>query len=167
MVALSTHTREWTSAEWGDESEAVSACCALHPVSNLIGIGEGLDPDAVAAHDSESSPEALLVNGVSFTGRGDGPIASVPEKAEAASPAGLLIRKPADVKAPPFLLIHGTADRMVSPAQSAHMAELLKEAHVPFRYYLLEGVDHSSDPAWYQEPICDLIVKFFEKKLGD
>lgn len=167
MVALSTHTREWTSAEWGDESEAVSACCALHPVSNLIGIGEGLDPDAVAAHDSESSPEALLVNGVSFTGRGDGPIASVPEKAEAASPAGLLIRKPADVKAPPFLLIHGTADRMVSPAQSAHMAELLKEAHVPFRYYLLEGVDHSSDPAWYQEPICDLIVKFFENKLGD
>ena len=98
MVALSTHTREWTSAEWGDESEAVSACCALHPVSNLIGIGEGLDPDAVAAHDSESSPEALLVNGVSFTGRGDGPIASVPEKAEAASPAGLLIRKPADVR---------------------------------------------------------------------
>lgn len=56
---------------------------------------------------------------------------------------------------------------MVSPAQSAHMAELLKEAHVPFRYYLLEGIDHSSDPAWYQEPICYLIVKFFEKKLGD
>ena len=59
MVALSTHTREWTSAEWGDESEAVSACCALHPVSNLIGIGEGLDPDAVAAHDAEAKVASL------------------------------------------------------------------------------------------------------------
>jgi acetyl esterase/lipase len=44
--------------------------------------------------------------------------------------------------APPFLLIHGTADMVVRYAQSEVLAQALTEAGVPVRLVTIEGADH-------------------------
>ncbi len=43
----------------------------------------------------------------------------------------------------PILLLHGTADRRVSPRDAMDMAERLYELKRPFRMLLFEGGDHS------------------------
>ena len=44
--------------------------------------------------------------------------------------------------APPFLLVHGTADDMVPPRQSERLAEALTAAGAPVRTDLVEGASH-------------------------
>lgn len=164
MTALAPQRAEWDSPDWAGVSSKVQACCALHPVTNLIGIAEGLPPECQEAHDSPASPEALLVNGVAF-GRPTAGIAEDPAKAAAASPAGLLKRFRKGAAMPPFLLMHGSADRMVAPEQSALLYEALKAKGADAKYFLLKGADHSSDEAWYQKEVCEKITDFFRKAL--
>lgn len=46
-------------------------------------------------------------------------------------------------KTTPILILHGTSDWRVEPAQSLAMAEALLRCRHPFRYFLFEGADHS------------------------
>ena len=164
MTALSPKKCACDTAEWADFSSQVQAACALHPVTDLAAIADGLDDASQAAHASPASPEALLVNGIAFSGPSRG-IGADPARAAAASPAGLLRRCRKGSLKIPFLLMHGTADRMVSPRQSAALYEALKAKKADASYLLLKGVDHSSDPAWYQKAVCERITRFFEKSL--
>lgn len=165
MVALSGTRRGWDSGEWKDFSPSVQACCALHPVTRLSSLAEGLPPEGRAAHSGPASAEALLLHGISFSGAGRA-LDPREEEAAGASPEALLRRRRRGCALPPVLLMHGTADRMVSPLQSAALYERLRALGSPARYLLLEGVDHSSDPAWYQEEVSREIVRFFRKTLG-
>ena len=160
MTALSSGKSEWDSPEWPGVPSSVSCCCALHPVSSLRGIAEGLSRDARDAHATEAAPEALLANGVAFTA----PPKGLKEQLLQGSPIELLKDlKKKDI--PPFLLVHGSSDRMVSPLQSAKMFRALLEKDADARYVLLPGADHSSDTVWYQDSLNELIVSFFRKNL--
>ena len=64
-----------------------------------------------------------------------------------------------------MLLLHGSADTLVSPWQSAHMHEAQKKAGVDSSYILIEGADHGGI-MWYQEPVFQQVISFFEQKLG-
>lgn len=44
--------------------------------------------------------------------------------------------------APPFLLVHGTADAVVPYLQSEALARALTDARVPVRLVPIEGADH-------------------------
>ncbi len=66
---------------------------------------------------------------------------------------------------PPFLIMHGSGDRLVSPLQSARLYEALKSVKVDAEYVLVDGAGHGDLP-WYQKPVIDRVVTFFEKKLG-
>jgi dipeptidyl aminopeptidase/acylaminoacyl peptidase len=91
-------------------------------------MGEQARPDAVASADDPGSREALLI--------GAQP-ADAPDLAAAASPI-TYVRE----DAPPFLLVHGTADRFVPVAQSASLAEALQKAGAGVELLLIEGADH-------------------------
>ena len=112
-----------------------------------------------AWHNSPAASEALLVGGVTY---GTEPAASIPNnamKALWASPKGHL-----HANLPPFLIMHGTADKMVSKYQSEHLYKALKQLNVPAEFYLLEGAGHGDAP-WFQQPVIDLIVGWFKKHL--
>ena len=62
---------------------------------------------------------------------------SDPERAQAASPVEYV-----HAAAPPFLLLHGTADRLVPTRQSERLAVALEDVGASVALELLEGADH-------------------------
>lgn len=108
--------------------DAVAAVAAWYPPTDLVRMGAQARPDAVASADDPGSREALLI--------GAQP-AEAPAKAAAASPLAYV-----HPDAPPFLLIHGTADRFVPVAQSASLAGALEGAGNDVELLLLEDADH-------------------------
>lgn len=114
----------------GQDSEAgsVAAVAAWYPPTDLVHMGEQALPTAVARAGDPGSREELLVGAV---------LADNPDKAAAASPISYV--GPA---APPFLLIHGTADRFVPAAQSESLASELAKAGADVELLLIDGADH-------------------------
>lgn len=106
----------------------VGAVVAWYPPTDLERMGEQARPDAVARADDPGSRESLLI--------GAQP-ADAPDKARAASPITYV-----HPGAPPFLLIHGTADRFVPAAQSAGLADALARAGTAVELLLLADADH-------------------------
>ena len=109
-------------------NDGVGAVVAWYPPTDLERMGEQARPDAVARANDPGSRESLLI--------GAQP-ADAPEKARAASPISYV-----RAGAPPFLLIHGTADRFVPAAQSAGLADALAAAGTAVELLLLDGADH-------------------------
>lgn len=61
--------------------------------------------------------------------------------------------------APPFLLLHGTADSLVPVSQSDAFYETLTEAGVTAEYLRIEGAQHAG-PEFFQEEIKEKILAF-------
>ncbi|GAA3403481.1 MULTISPECIES: alpha/beta hydrolase [Pseudarthrobacter] len=112
----------------GATDDDVAAVAAWYPPTDLNRMGEQARPDAVARADDPGSREALLI--------GAQP-ADAPDKAKAASPLTYV-----HPDAPPFLLVHGTADRFVPVAQSASLTEALESAGAAVELLLIEDADH-------------------------
>ncbi|SIR67338.1 Prolyl oligopeptidase family protein, partial [Aeromonas sp. RU39B] len=66
---------------------------------------------------------------------------------------------------PPFLIMHGSADTLVSPKQSAQLYDALKAKHDKVEYVLVEGAEHG-DIHWYQPQIIERVVNWFKQTLG-
>jgi acetyl esterase/lipase len=64
-------------------------------------------------------------------------LSEIPEAVQAADPASY-----ASVTAPPFLLLHGTDDMLVSPSQTQHLHQALLAAGADSTRYLLAGANH-------------------------
>lgn len=66
---------------------------------------------------------------------------------------------------PPFLIMHGSSDSLVSPEQSATLFDILKKAGNRAEYVLVNGAEHG-DVHWYQPSVINKIVEWFSKTLG-
>jgi acetyl esterase/lipase len=99
---------------------AVSGCVAWYAPADLATTA----PDPADPH----TPEAALL--------GAAP-AAVPELARAASPVAH-----ATADAPPFLILHGTEDSVVPPAQSEALAAALGAAGADAGFRAVPGADH-------------------------
>lgn len=143
------------------QSSDVQAVATLYGISNLLNIGEGFSPEVQKVHQSPAVTEALLLNGSAFRDWPGAAIDSDKEKALAASPMGHL-----NGKKPPFLIMHGSADLLVSPVQSKQLYDGLKKSGNPADYVLLEGAEHGDDP-WYQQAVIERVVNWFKVKLGE
>jgi acetyl esterase/lipase len=96
--------------------------------SDLTSMGDQARPDAVARATDVGSRESRLL-GV--------PVRDAGARASAASPVTHV--HPA---APPFLLMHGDADRFVPVGQSEQLHAALREQGVDARLELVPGADH-------------------------
>jgi len=70
---------------------------------------------------------------------------------------------------PPFLIVQGTADRVVPVSQSERFAERLQSARVPVRLVLVDRGDHGLETPGEvpsAATISSLITAFFERELG-
>ncbi|TIC85621.1 alpha/beta hydrolase [Nocardioides sp. GY 10127] len=106
-------------------STALSRAICWYPPTDLPGIStdRGEDPT------TRDSPEALLVGG------------AIPERPDVARHASPLTHVHAG--APPFLLVHGTADSLVPHVQSERLRDRLADAGVPVELVSIEGAEHA------------------------
>lgn len=160
MLAMTGDTSDHDRGDWLDMSAAVQAAVSLYGISDLRNIGAGFSEAIGEVHASTASTEALLVHGVAFGDFAGATIGSDPAKAMAASPIGYL-----SGHKPPMLLMHGSADDLVSPVQSAQMVAALREREADIDYVVVEGAGHGDDP-WFQPALIEHVVAWFRKKLG-
>ncbi|MDE6950391.1 MAG: alpha/beta hydrolase [Lachnospiraceae bacterium] len=64
--------------------------------------------------------------------------------------------------APPFLILHGTKDKVVPIRQSEMLEEALKIHNVYHEVYFLEGAEHGTDE-FYQEEVLQKVAAFLER----
>ena len=106
----------------------VQGVVAWFPVTDLLGMPADIADAGAVPDTGPGSREALLLGA---------PAAAVPELARAASPL-----THAAAGAPPILLMHGTADDMVPPAQSIRLADALRAAGATVELELVPGATH-------------------------
>ena len=161
MMALTNGDKAFEQGDFLNQSSDVQAAATLYGISNLLNIGEGFPAAIQKVHESPAVTEALLVHGSAFRDWPGAAIGSDKQKALAASPMGHV-----NGKKPPFLIMHGSADTLVSPLQSAQLYKALKEEGNKADYVLLEGAEHG-DGHWYQQPVIDRVVSWFKATLGE
>jgi acetyl esterase/lipase len=105
-------------------SSAVSAVAAWYAPSDVAAVATDLGQDPA----DPGTREALLLGA---------PPAGVPEVAAQASPITHV-----SAGAPPFLLLHGEADRFIPPVQSVRLHTALVEAGAHAELLLYEEADH-------------------------
>ena len=159
MIATTMNEPRFDQGQYLNESSDVQACCTIFGPSDLETIDEGFPTEVQAYHDSRAASEALLVNGVVY-GRDPGHLLEeIPDKARAASPLGHM-----HPGLPPFLIMHGNNDHMVSQRQSDHLYEALCENGTEVEYVVLDKADHGDDH-WFQQPVIDYVVDWFRNHL--
>jgi dipeptidyl aminopeptidase/acylaminoacyl peptidase len=94
------------------------------------------------------TPEAELIGGAILENK---------EKAARANPIAYVTKD-----APPFLIVHGDADKLVPHNQSELLEAALKQAQVPVTFYTVKGGDHGG----FDDPkVRELVIEFLAKYL--
>lgn len=162
MLGTTNGETGWDKGEWLTVNSDVQAVVSLYGLSDLRSVGEGFSEATNAIHAANNVTEALLLHGPAFAEYPGGTIHTDEAKTLHASAIGHV-----DGSEPPILLMHGSADKLVSPWQSAHLFEALSAKHVKgCEYVLVEGAGHGDLP-WYQPPVIDRVVSYFVTHLGD
>lgn len=161
IVATTNGETQYDVGDFLDQSSDVQAAATIYGISDLANIGEGFSDDVQAVHASPAVTEALIVNGPAFATSKGASVLDTPEKTREASPIGHV-----DGNEPPFLIMHGSADQLVSPMQSVQLYQALEAKKQNAEYVLVEGAAHG-DITWYQPAIIDKVVEFFKQKLGE
>lgn len=157
MSGATNGEKNWDVGDFKEVSSDVQAVVSIYGISDLTTIGEGIGNENV--HASAAVTEALLLNGPAFKDFAGASVNADPQKAKAASPIGHV-----DGTEPPFLLMHGSGDKVVSPLQSKKMFEALQNEKVEAEYVLVRGAEHGDLP-WYQPGVISRVVNFFDRHL--
>lgn len=157
MAGATNGEKNWDVGDFKEVSSDVQAVVSIYGISDLTTIGEGIGNENV--HASAAVTEALLLNGPAFKDFAGASVNADPQKAKAASPIGHV-----DGTEPPFLLMHGSGDKVVSPLQSKKMFEALQNKKVEAEYVLVRGAGHGDLP-WYQPSVIFRVVNFFDRHL--
>ena len=162
LTAMAATTSGTTTFDKGDNLNVTSdikAAVDMYGLSDLTRIGDDYPEAIQKLHASAGATEALWVNGSSVFGGNDGGILAHPEAAKAANPITYISKTSA-----PLLLMHGTADTVVSPSQTDLLFQALQEKGVPSQRYLIPGAAHGG-VYWVQDKVLDVITNFFDKYL--
>lgn len=157
MVATTNGNRDFDKGEYLDQNSDVQAAVDLYGLSDLTNVGADFSKDIQEAHKSPAIPEAMLVNGIPW--QGGGSILSDLNKAKKANPITYISKN-----TPPFLLMNGDSDNVVSPSQTKILHEALIKHGVDSTRYVVKGADHAGF-LWYQPQIMDTVIKFLDKNL--
>ena len=128
-----------------DQPSDVQSVATLYGISNLLNIGAGFSEEIQEVHKSPAVTEALLINGPAFGTFPGMSIFQDPAKALNASPMGHI-----KTGLPPFLIMHGSKDNLVSPVQSEQLNKALIEKGIKTEYIVVEDAYHG-DIFWRSE----------------
>ncbi|ASS93817.1 alpha/beta hydrolase [Peribacillus simplex] len=147
---------EFDKGENLDQSSDVKAVIDLYGLSDLTRVGYGFSEEVQALHKSSSAPEGMWVNGPSVMSPG-GSIFDNLEKAAKANPITYITKD-----APPFLIMHGDKDALVSPNQTEILHENLINKGVDSTYYVVKGAGHGGTH-WVQPKVTKILINFLDK----
>ena len=106
-------------------------------------------------HNAPDSPESEFMGA---------PIPSIPELVRMANPCTYVNRE-----MPPFLIVHGSADRIVPVEQSIKLARTIKvvagEKRVTF--YQAEGAPHHGRIWWHEDWVADMCFDYLDRVLKE
>lgn len=159
MLGVTGNENEFDQGDFTDKRSDVQAVVTIYGISNLLNIGEGYSKEIQEVHASPAVTEALLVHGPAFASFKGSSILSDTIKAMHASPMGHIKKG-----LPPFLIMHGTADKLVSQVQSDQLYEALRKNGTDVQYVLVKNAGHA-DIYWFQKPIIEKVVNWFTDKL--
>lgn len=158
LTATTNNCKEFEVGENLSESSSVQAAIDIYGLSDLTKVGDDFSKAIQEAHASPSSPEAIFINGLSLFDKG-GSIKDNINFVEKANPITYISKS-----TPPFLLMHGDKDSLVSPSQTEILFEALLENGVDAHRYIVKNANHA-DKYWYQPEIINIIIKFLNKIL--
>ena len=127
-----------------EESDLVNAVVDFYGVADILNLGEY---HHAFDHDSEQSPEGMLLGGVP---------SKLKEQAMAASPVGNISE---DVEIPPIMVVHGDRDSLVHFTQSIRLVEALQAARKDVTFVRVSGADHGPG-VWSSERLV-MVADFF------
>ena len=143
LLGTSGGVKEWDSVGGSrDQSSSVQCVVDFFGPTDFTKMG--------GRHDDPQSPEARLIGG------------SVQEKKAEAVKANPITY--IDAKDPPFLILHGEADRTVPHGQSVLLQDALKKAGVESKLVSLPGAGHGG-PQFQTPENRKLILQFFDRHL--
>lgn len=140
-------------------SSEILAAVDLYGVSDLRQVASTFPDDVQNQYYSAGGVVSLFVNGLPDFGGVDGGILAHPIAAERANPINYITKNSA-----PMLLMHGTEDNVVSPAQTDLLFQALKNHGVEAERYLIPNANHSDD-YWFQTEVYELIAEFLIRRL--
>ncbi|MGW8956906.1 alpha/beta hydrolase fold domain-containing protein [Paenibacillus sp. NPDC055715] len=156
MTGTTNGLKEFDKGDHLDQSSSVQAAIDIYGLSDLTKVGEGFSQEVQEKHKSPSATEALWVNGTAVFGRG-GSILDHPEAAAAANPISYVTKDD-----PPFLIMHGDQDTLVSPNQTEILHNALVEKGVDSTRYVVKGAAHGGD-YWLQPEVTQVMIDFLNK----
>ena len=159
MGGVTSGIKEFDKGDNLNVSSDVQAVVDTYGVTDLGKIGADYSMAVQELHKSPGATEALWVNGSPVFGGKDGGVLADPKKLDAANPWKYI-----SSKTPPFLIMHGDIDTVVSPSQSALLHDALIAKGIPSTYYVVKNAKHGGD-YWVQPEISKLIIDFFDKNL--
>ena len=170
LAALAAVTNGEAAFETPDNaaySSEVDAVIDQFGPSNLLRLAEDFDPEFKAQHLAPGNPAAAFVFGPGTTNS----LADDVDAVAAADPSTHL-----DSATPPFLIFHGSADRIVSSSQTQLLHTALLAKGVTSTRYVVEGADHGDlavmlgDPEaalpWSTQELLGYVVEFLDRELG-
>jgi EmrB/QacA subfamily drug resistance transporter len=160
---------------WGESAGGYLAAMIglTTPVDAVVDFFGGSDLARLADDHDEPTRRALRSPGnhvAAFLGEPGRDLRDVPDAVAAADPATYV-----DATAPPFLLFHGSDDRLVSPSQSLLLHSALRAAGAESTRYVLRGANHGDlaflgDPdagrVWSTTTVLDLVTGFLRERLA-
>ncbi len=143
-----------------DVSSEVACVVDFYGVTDLSRMADGFDEKKVQAYNSPSACQALWLNGCTICGGVDASVTERPQEVQRYNPANYV-----DEHTPPFLLFHGTADTLVSAAETDIMFQALRAHGIEAERYLVEGAGHGG-AHWVQPEVQQVVLEFLRRHLG-
>jgi len=128
LLGTSNGHSEWDQGGHLDQSSSVQAVCDWYGPTDFLRMD---DVPGSMVHLSADSPESLLIGG---------DIRDHPEKTQLANPISYLDQHTSAI--PPFLIMHGSADRTVIPGQSSLLHQAMLERNLNSKLIIVEGAGH-------------------------
>ncbi|MBR1645381.1 MAG: alpha/beta hydrolase fold domain-containing protein [Selenomonadaceae bacterium] len=154
FAAVTNNAEMFNVGENLDVSSEIVAAVDLYGPSDLRQIAETFPVELQNLYNSAASVTSLFVNGIPAFGGVDGGILAHPVSAERANPINYITKNSA-----PMLLMHGTNDSVVSPAQTELLFKALLSQDVEAERYLITNAGHA-DEHWQQENVLGVITEF-------
>lgn len=159
MAGATNGDKQFDVGDYLNESSDVQAVVDFYGLSDLTKVGADYSPAIQKLHRSAGATEALWVNGSPVFGGIDGGIMANPKGAKAANPITYI-----SSQTPPFLLMHGDKDVIVSPSQTELLHKALIAHGLDSTRYIVKGAGHGG-VYWVQPDIVNLVIQFFNRTL--
>ena len=141
MLGTTGDVKDFDVGEHLDQSSRVQAVIDFYGPTDFL--------QNAAAVASAKTPEALLLGGAILENK---------DKAAKASAIAYVTKDD-----PPFLIVHGEADKLVPYNQSELLEAALKKANVPVVFHTIKGGGHGASS---DERVGPLVTKFIADYLG-